>query len=192
MGYAHYWIIHRDITTEEMEKIGNDFRKLLPIFKDMNIKLANIFGKGDYDDITINSKEIAFNGSKQCGHKKTRLVIPWPSKDAKGVALDNNDHVVNYWFVGHVIDTRVCNGDCSYESFIFSNEKTNFRCKTAYRPYDLAVNCILLIAQYYLDNDITIKTDGLTQHWKDAEMLCNHFLNYNISVEVVDGIVTIS
>jgi hypothetical protein len=176
-----------------MEKIGNDFRKLLPIFKDMNIKLADRFGNGGYNDITITNTEIAFNGATHCWHNKTKLTIPWPSKDASGIAQNDEDHIVGDWFAGHVIDTRVCNGDCSYESFIFSNEKTKFRfCKTAYRPYDLAVNCVLLIAKYYLGNNIIVKTDGLTQHWKDANELCNKVLNYNISVEVVNGIVTIS
>jgi hypothetical protein len=193
MGYTHYWTTHRDITAKEMKEIGDDFKKLLPVFKHLGIKLADVHGNGDGSNITINSKLIAFNGSKRCGHKKTELVIPWPSIDARGVAVDNSSHIVGDWFAGHQIDARVCDGDCSYESFYFTSEKTDFSfCKTAFRPYDLAVNCILLIAKYHLDNAITVSTDGLTQHWKDAEILCNHFLHYNIHVEVIRGEVIIS
>ena len=51
-------------------------------------------------------------------------------------------------------------------------------CKTAYKPYDLAVTICLVIAKHYLKNDITISSDGNITHWQEAMQLCQHFLGY--------------
>jgi hypothetical protein len=51
-------------------------------------------------------------------------------------------------------------------------------CKTAYKPYDFAVNAILIIAKHYLGNDIIIHSDGAIEQWQDVIGCVNHFLGY--------------
>lgn len=116
--------------------------------------------------------------------------------------------VNGHWFAGLNLETRTCGGDCSHETFRLernSNHKeengtkadtwkgsdgkvyrTNpnkvgkfFECtKTAYKPYDLAVNVCLVIAKHYLENKIAISSDGEEKDWKDGIEICKHFLGY--------------
>ena len=65
---------------------------------------------------------------------------------------------------------RTCNGDCSYESFWFErtmsmdqadeNGISGGTCKTAFRPYDLAVTAFLLIAHHHLGLAMVVHSDG--------------------------------
>jgi len=86
---------------------------------------------------------------------------------------------------------RSCNGDCSYESFDlprvaeFSqrqepDELGRFLafCKTAYRPYDLAVQVCLVIAAHHLEAAIVVSSDGSMEDWQDAIALCQQLLGY--------------
>lgn len=45
-------------------------------------------------------------------------------------------------------------------------------CKTAERPYDVAVTAFLIIAKHYLHNGITITSDGDASDWEAARYLC--------------------
>ncbi len=49
-------------------------------------------------------------------------------------------------------------------------------CKTNNLPYDVAVNCVLLIAKRYLKHGIHINTDGETKDWRKALLLCQYAL----------------
>ncbi len=51
-------------------------------------------------------------------------------------------------------------------------------CKTAYKPYDLAVNICLVIAKHYLKDDILISSDGEMQHWVEAIIITQKLLGY--------------
>ena len=146
MGYSHRFERKQKLPKHKFAKVVEDFRKLMPIFKDLGIKLADGEGK---DDPVVTEEEIWFNGLKNCGHEKRNLGIAWPSKDASGVcfaykkgqalqiqteliqnlsgagwecgvheplALGDSD-VSGLWYAGCEIKTRTCDGDCSHESF---------------------------------------------------------------------------
>ena len=54
-----------------------------------------------------------------------------------------------------------------------------FECtKTAYKPYDLAVNVCLVIAKHHLKDGITVGSDGTIENWQEGMQLCQHFLGY--------------
>lgn len=192
MGYSHYFRRQETIEQSIFNSILCDFKKLLPKFDEYGVQLAD--GRGD-NIAVLNATEITFNGKQKCGHKKDEeIVIPWPSKNAGGVA--NNwleDAKVGNWFAGAEIEKRTCNGDCSYETFSFSlkmkidewnkpNEKNLYFecCKTAFRPYDLAVISFLIIAKHYLKNNIIVSSDGEDCHWFDGKMLCQMILGYGL------------
>lgn len=189
MGYTHYWYRRKTIRPQEYAAIISDFKKIIPVLAEKyDIRLA---GPDGYGDPIINDNEVSFNGPVNCGHPENHeLTIPWPSKDAGGVMIGG---IVGDWFAGSVINTRMCNGDCSYETFYFPRkylplewEKPNSAgfyfqfCKTAFRPYDLAVTAFLLIAKHHLQNRIKVSSDGEDAHWFDAKLICQMELGYGM------------
>lgn len=89
--------------------------------------------------------------------------------------------------------TRMCDGDCSHESFVFPrildvlpwevpkmNQMWLRGCKTCFKPYDLAVTACLLIAKKHLGSELIIKSDGNDNHWFDAKLLCSTILGYGL------------
>lgn len=98
--------------------------------------------------------------------------------------------VQGVWFAGLELKTRTCDGDCSHESFrlsrVFRAEEWQkpehgmyFEfCKTAFKPYDLAVTACLIVAKHHLGGAIVVKSDGELDAWKDAMRLCQHVLGY--------------
>ena len=189
MGYTHYWYRIKEIDKPRYRMIVDDFKKLLPTFNRVGLKLAGWNGEGepriDYD-------EVRFNGLRNCGHRRFSLGIAWPSDKASGVS--NESIVDGTWFVGALLRSRSCGGDCSYETFAFPriqdtgewrskhryNGKTyyfNF-CKTAFKPYDLAVISFLIIAKNHLHDVIIVRSDGTLQNWMDGILLCATHLGY--------------
>jgi len=53
-------------------------------------------------------------------------------------------------------------------------------CKTAFKPYDLAVIICLIIAKHHLNNQILISSDGRIENWKDGMVICQKILGYGL------------
>lgn len=158
----------------------------------MGVKLAGGRGTGLPE---ISSEVVRFNGPENCGHPKNEaVVIPWPSKGATGVMDPKAVGVDGGWFAGATLDTRMCGGDCSYETFSFTRVLPDKGypysahdgrpdlffdcCKTAYRPYDVAVTAFLIVAKKHLGDDIKVSSDGEDAQWYDAKRLCYINLGY--------------
>jgi hypothetical protein len=191
MGYTHYWRRKKEFDPEDYRLVVGDFRKLLPVLSEVGVPLAGGTGLGKP---IITNNLVWFNGPKNCGHNADHsVVIPWPVENAGGVML-NRDVSKGSWFAGTTIDSRCCDGDCSYETFHFPRvlellewERPDEQglyfcfCKTAFRPYDLAVTAFLVIADHYLGDQIVISSDGEQQHWFDAMLLCAEHFGYGLS-----------
>lgn len=190
MGYTHYWYRVREIEKTTFSKIVDDFKTLLPLFKVLDMKLAD--GRGEGIPI-INNDEVIFNGNAHCGHPRRDLGIAWASDKTKnGVAPNGSNPVVSSWFAGLVLNQRTCDGDCSHETFYFPRvlksryEQYHNRrkellfsfTKTAFKPYDLAVICFLIIAKHHLQRKILVSSDGVISNWKDAMQICQNALKY--------------
>ena len=191
MGYTHYWYREKEIDKGVFQKIVDDFKKLLPEFQKMGLKLAGGSGEGDP---VITYEKVVFNGSSHCGHTgNPNLMIPWPSPKATGVANDGEDVKSGTWFAGDTLNARQCNGDCSYETFCFERVFTDCYkgqkpdresgmwfafCKTAFRPYDFVVNCFLIIAKHHMGKLLIVASDGQEELWADTKVCVHYFLNY--------------
>ncbi len=188
MGYTHYWYRKAVIEQGVYSAIVADFKQMLPRLAEMGVKLGDGWGRGE---AVVNDEEVSFNGLVNCGHpENASLVIPWPSSKAGGIGTAATA-VAGSWFEGSVIDARCCDGDCSYETFDFPRETTypdwaspekdglyfNF-CKTAFRPYDLAVIVFLIIAKHHLKDEFRVASDGSDNHWFDGKLLCQMELGY--------------
>lgn len=189
MGYKHYYYVSTLYDKRSFDKVVTDFKKMIPVLKHLGVKLANENGSGH---AVINSDEIRFNGLEKCGHKERDLGITWPTNNAKGISKIGQklDEVVSgRWFAGATLSTRTCGGDCSHESFVLSRKLTEVDLnawdkpdknglyfsftKTAYKPYDLAVNICLIIAKHYFGEKIKVRSDGEIVNWKDGMELCS-------------------
>ncbi len=184
MGYSHHWETKQLIPDKTFSLILHDVKLIQKPLFDIGIPLAGPDGTGDP---IFNNDVISFNGIDKCGHTAKDLFLAWPSKNAHGISLDKIQHVPS----DTQIDARTCNGSCMYESFIFKkynqcrSRELNYddlicfnSCKTAFRPYDIAVMTILIIAKHYLINDIRVISNGDITKWHDAIMIVNHFLEY--------------
>jgi hypothetical protein len=93
------------------------------------------------------------------------------------------------------IRRRTCNGDCSYEPFILNrvledcgiSRKGFDCCKTGFRPYDLAVQCALLISKHHLGEMIEVASGGSDWHWNDARRFCYLHLGYSLNKFEIDS-----
>lgn len=190
MGYTHYWYRRPLLDAEGFACVISDFKRIMPRLAEYDVRLGDGLGRGEP---ILTDDEAIFNGLENCGHPENHeIVIPWPSYDAGGVG-SSSDALSGNWFAGGLIDKRCCNGDCSYETFAFQREynpqdwefseegKYFDFCKTAFRPYDLAVTAFLIIAKHHLQDDITIRSDGEDVHWFDAKLLCQMELGYGQS-----------
>ena len=197
MGYTHYWYRQKEIDPETYGRIVQDFRRLLPVVEKWGVLLAGGLGDGDPQ---VDAQDVWFNGKHNCGHKaSTELVIPWPAAHARGVLRGGATQTVvtGTWFAGHEVATRCCDGDCSYETFHFPPviETREWQdpdkdglwfefCKTAFRPYDLAVTAFLVVAKHQLRNRIKVRSDGDEPHWQDAKWLCQLELGYGLDFQL--------
>lgn len=51
-------------------------------------------------------------------------------------------------------------------------------CKTEHLPYDLAVQCCLIVFKHHLGDIIKITSDGTGDDWVNAKEVCNDILAY--------------
>ena len=203
MGFTHMWYTQKTINEKKFNIITHDVLKILPTIKKLGIPIA---GPNGINEPIINDEQIVLNGKKNCGHTQQNIIMPWPTSDAKGVGnLNYNRSTTDHHsWPGTVLHSRICNGSCMYEPFILNrihpkrpstmdkgtvNQLPYFSsCKTGFRPYDIIVMVILIIAKHHLRDMISIKTDGLIDHWSDGIILTKHFLQYELDMnDLVDN-----
>jgi hypothetical protein len=51
-------------------------------------------------------------------------------------------------------------------------------CKTAFKPYDVAVTAALLIAKHHWGESFEIRSCGSDAQWWDAKLICQRVLGY--------------
>jgi hypothetical protein len=194
MGYCHYWKIPAEIDPESFSSIVADVQRMILTLDDLGVRLAGPLGTGLPE---IEEGHIAFNGLWECGHPKNEeIVIPFPGQDAAGIG-DSADAVEgSYLGMGTLLKHRACDGNCSYETFRIQRVCDpgdraidgwfSDSCKTGFRPYDLAVQCVLLIAKHHLRDRVQVSSGGSDYHWNDARLLCYVHLSYPLSQYKID------
>jgi hypothetical protein len=194
MGYCHYWEIEQEVDQESFPSIVSDVQRIVLTLDDLGVRLAGPLGEGLPE---IETDHIAFNGLWNCGHPRNEeIVIPFPAADAAGIGTSTSAVEGSYFGMGTLLKHRACDGNCSYETFRVSrtcNENLTVRdgrysasCKTGFRPYDLAVQCVLLIAKHHLKDRIQVWSGGSDYHWNDARLLCYVHLSYPLSQYKID------
>jgi len=128
------------------------------VLDDLGVPLAGPLGHGVPE---ITNEQISFNGVTACGHPcNPDVLLPAAALEAAGVG-SSFSAIVGEQSWHTLLKHRTCDGNCSFETF--NLERVSSRphddsshlphgdvCKTGFRPYDLAVQCILLIAKHHL------------------------------------------
>lgn len=186
MGYTHYWRRVKELDVEKFNTFIEDCTAIIKKVTSIGIPIAGSHGI-DFPDIT--NGLIAFNGLEDCGHESRNLGITWPSDTASGIG-NQDEQVKGSWFAGAMLQHQSCGGDCSHESFIIErvyectyskpDDKGRYFafCKTAYKPYDLAVVMCLLVAQHHFGNDIVLSSDGTEAQWADGCKAVRNLFGY--------------
>ena len=180
MGYTHYWKFNLDyeINSEKWKEIVDDFNKILDVEIDIPgrptnyydgtdgmTRLRNILEQDSDQRLEITDKEIRFNGR------------------------DEGDRGHETFSLQRKSDKRLED----YATRLDRNYIFDF-CKTARKPYDIVVCCLLIILKHRLGNMIEISSDGrdgtndgvyyeIDGAWSDAIKLCAENLSYDLTYE---------
>ena len=189
MGYTHYWHRPQMIPGTIWHRIRADVEALILPLSDQGVKLAGGLGTSTPE---ITNDLIRFNGVKECGHiENEEIIIPYPSADAHGIGPSETAIDGDFYGVGVTLRHRCCNGLCAYET-IFLSRSLELRpsqqpdkqglyiehVKTAFRPFDIAVTAVLLIAKHHLRGEMCIHSNGADAQWIDARRICQTVLGY--------------
>jgi len=78
------------------------------------------------------------------------------------------------WFAATLFTKRACGGDGSPE--IFAMRCINKQSK--FKPYDLAIQCCLIVFAHHLDEGFYIYLDDKESQWSGAKAACQAVLGY--------------
>lgn len=152
MGYTHYWRKEKKLNKEAFKKYRADVAKVIAELEGTS---PHQFASGCDYTITL------VNGSAQPGTK--------PEVSADNVVLngcDTDGHETFYF-------DRVSEGDPE-DGLVFDF------CKTARKPYDLAVTSCLILAKYHFPKT-EVSSDGDHEDWADGLAVVNRlFPEYTI------------
>ena len=178
MGYTHYWKFNLDyeINSEKWKEIVDDFNKILDVEIDIAdndsyagtggmTSLRNILEPYSDQKLEITDNEILFNGREE-GNRGHETFSLQRKADKR---LDDEA----YWNGKYIFDF----------------------CKTARKPYDIVVCCLLVILKHRLGNMIEISSDGkdwtndegkyyeIDGAWSDAIKICVENLSYDLNYD---------
>lgn len=186
MGYSHYWYRSVDpIDASTWAAIVADCRKVCDA---LAIPLGDAHGHGVAE---FSADRIAFNGHVDSGALMPQSArvdgLTRPSAGAEGVTgWSGQPTTAGAWCGGPCVSTRTLpdDGDGSFESFVFTRAAAAAcfdSCKTNYRPYDLAVQCCLIVVDMHLSSWVAVQSDGDAAAWQEASDICQHVLGYGLN-----------
>jgi hypothetical protein len=182
VGYTHYWTRRPVLDTSTFSLWSRDCKAIVEASARVGVRLSGPLGHGDP---MVSDREVRFNGPDHCGHRTESFGVAWPADNAAGVARHGSDSAIGEWYAGAELESRACGGRCSHETFAIdrlyesmgewdnANEHGQYGefCKTAYRPYDIAVTaCLLMLARRFGDS-VTVSSDGGETHWREGQQL---------------------
>ena len=194
MGYTHYYLRPKELDKAKFELAVDECKK---IYDALPIPLSGGDGTGEP---VFSDNLLEFNGSVDSqSFSKVDAGIPWPQDNAEGIAIAGSDEqMTGLWRGGGLLKSRCVkgNGDGSCEPLrimrVLKPKKGEeeedgiyFRfCKTAFRPYDLNVQCCLIIFKHFFGDDFSISTDSIDKQWHEARDICQHILGYGMDFQL--------
>ena len=182
MGYSHSWQSVFDSHPRAFLAIRADFEKLILPLANLGCSIAGPDGTGVPD---ITDTHIHFNGVRRCGHKRVGVpVVVFPTEFACGIDSSATSRLIDTPLMTFATKRR-CDGQCCHEDFWLCKDGGDGWCKTAFKPYDVAVTAALLIAKHHWGRKIEITSCGSEPQWSDAKRVCQLLLGYGASFHFV-------
>jgi hypothetical protein len=202
MPYCHYWMRSPILPQSSFIQCSKDIQLLIREFLKHDVLVCGLSGAGSP---LITSRVIAFNGQRACQHPKRDLGVPFPANNAFGISLMSGildggiigtqfSDVEGDYFAGKLLKTRTCDGKCSDDDFYFPLKRNLLHekepaqngmvfdfCRTSYKPYDLLVQCSLIVASRYFKDELIIQSDGSSDDWQEARELTKKLLGYGLT-----------
>jgi len=171
-----------------------DCKKLCDV---LPIPLGDGCGEGEPE---FSEDCVWFNGSVNSGSFAHCAGITWPDDRAEGVGLAGENVVSGEGCAGPLLIKRAVDlkGNGSCETFgILRNIRDDYPnakaeenglfgcwCKTGFLPYDLNVQCCLIIFKHHFGSDFLVESDGTSDQWWEARECCQYFLHYGLDFEL--------
>lgn len=194
MGYTHYWYRNTTLDAAKFAAAVADCKKVCAA---LPIPLGDGCGEGEP---VFDTNLVALNGHVTSGSMMPQVArvdgLLWPSRKAEGVAgwSSTEPPVAGMWFAGAKVSARTLpeSGDGSYESFVIEqtwdgshaikgDDGKHFDCcKTNMRPYDLCVQCCLVVFKEHFGDAVKVRSDGDSEDWNEARDVCQHVLGYGL------------
>ena len=186
MGYTHYWKfnLNYEINSEKWKEIVDDFNKIL----DVEIDIA------DHEVYAVSPPNENFRAG---GMTSLRNILE-PYSDQK---LEITDEEIRFngreeGDRGHETFSLQRKSDKRLEDYASRLDRKYIFdfCKTARKPYDIVVCCLLVILKHRLGNMIEIGSDGrdgtndgvyyeVDGYWSDAVKICVENLSYDLNYD---------
>lgn len=186
MGYTHYWKfnLNYEINSEKWKEIVDDFNKIL----DVEIDIA------DHEVYAVSPPNENFRAG---GMTSLRNILE-PYSDQK---LEITDEEIRFngreeGDRGHETFSLQRKADKRLEDYASRLDRKYIFdfCKTARKPYDIVVCCLLVILKHRLGNMIEIGSDGrdgtndgvyyeVDGYWSDAVKICVENLSYDLNYD---------
>lgn len=192
MGYSHYVYRPVELDAQKFAAFVADAEK---VCNALGIPLGDAGGEG----LPIFGPDmVVFNGAADSKARAPHYAtaadgLTWPTDDARGIAtVSGPDPETGAWWAGPTLSARCLpeSGDGSYETFgierIHRDEKPDAFgrvgdfVKTNFRPYDLAVQCVLVAFAEHFGDAVRVRSDGNALQWREAGDICQHVLGYGL------------
>lgn len=175
MAYTHYWHRPKTISHTLFTRIRRDIETVAAaLVDDYGFQLAGLGGEGQP---IFCPNAVAFNSVRRCGHQPGGEVIDFFGRSCSGNCSHEDfllERVYRPW-EGQKPTGRVITFDTSAK--LRPTLYVDFT-KTDHKPYDLLVQCSLLVLKHHLGNKAIVRSDGTDDEWADAKIICTSRLGY--------------
>ena len=194
MGYTHYYHVTSYYKQEEWDALLKDVKKLLelpiPLMANGRVSIGTVGSnshskddlllaknlgdlinqtKSELDSVpyyNIDEKEISFNGIGELSHEQFHIYRQMPPE-----VFERHEEFAKTYRVPSGINDK--GGAVMLHPY--------FECtKTARKPYDIVVQCCLILAKKHLDKGIAVSSDGGEDEWTDAIRIIEKNFGYKV------------
>jgi hypothetical protein len=189
MGYTHYYYVSSYYKQEVWDALLKDVKKLLvlPIpkvcavsntppyeYEYMDIdNLGELINTEEVIDgnqgyYNIDETEISFNGIGELAHEQFKLYQRMPPD-----VFERQEEFAKRWSVPPGIEVQKEQNSKMLHPY--------FECtKTARKPYDIVVQCCLILAKKHLGDGIAVSSDGGEDEWTEAIRIIEKNFGYKV------------
>ena len=109
-----------------------------------------------------------------------KLDIPLADADGRGNPVFGEEFIAFNGRGEHAYEGFIVDRLFSVESHDDPDEHGRYFdfCKTAHRPYDLAIQCCLIVLKHYFGDQFKVKSDGEQADWAPAMEACQAALGF--------------